>query len=309
MKARLLSILVGIAVVISLSTGAVSASDPPGTVTLQPGPGLNDGSDDGSATKGKDTWIHNGGPAYGPATGGNPSIDLWNISCNPSRGRGLLRFSMDGLPTQNIISAKVYMYTSVFFNGNGWPWPAGDQQVSVRKLTSDWNEKTQGWDNPPSFDPAIIDPKVVHTVGKGPPGKAPYIEFQDWLSFDITDLYKGWANGSIPNYGVMFYLDTSVCQNGDSFNMYTSDYSSDVSLRPKLVVTAAPGGNIKGDGNADGKVKGDFNGDGKVTELDALAALKMSVKQLPEDLALDMDGNSKVMAADARLILKKALGK
>ena len=55
--------------------------------------------------------------------------------------------------------------------------------------------------------------------------------------------------------------------------------------------------------------KGDYNGDGKVTELDALAALKMSVKQLPENLKLDMDGNSKVTAADARLILKQALGK
>ena len=55
--------------------------------------------------------------------------------------------------------------------------------------------------------------------------------------------------------------------------------------------------------------KGDYNGDGRVTEVDALAALKISVKLLPEDLNLDMDGNGKVTAADARLILKQALGK
>jgi len=55
--------------------------------------------------------------------------------------------------------------------------------------------------------------------------------------------------------------------------------------------------------------RGDYNRDGRVTELDALAALKMSIKQLPEDLAIDMDGNGKVTAEDARLILKKALGK
>jgi hypothetical protein len=35
----------------------------------------------------------------------------------------------------------------------------------------------------------------------------------------------------------------------------------------------------------------------------------MSVKFLTEDLNLDMDGNGKVTAADARLILKQALGK
>ena len=237
MKARLLSILIGIAVVMSLSAGAVSASDPPGTVTLQPGPGLNNGTDDGSATKGKDTWINNASPTS-PSDG---AFYLWNISCNQYRGRGLLRFSLDGLPKQNITSARVYMYTSVYFNGSGWVWPAGDQKVSLRKLTSDWNEKTVSWDNPPGFDPAIIDPKVVHTTGVAPPNK----EFQDWLSFDITDLYKGWANGSIPNNGIMLYLDTSVCQNGDEFTMYTSDWA-DASLRPKLVVTAASGGTAGG---------------------------------------------------------------
>jgi len=243
MKVRLLSILVGIAMVIGLSAGVVSANDPPDTVTLQPGPGLNNGTDDGSATRGKDTWINN----LSPVSPGDGTFYLWNISCNQYRGRGLLRFSLDGLPKQNITSAKVYMYTSVYFNGSGSPWPAGDQKVSLRKLTADWNEKTVSWDNPPGFDPAVIDPKVVRTTGVKPPAK----EFQDWLSFDITDLYKGWANGSIPNHGIMFYLDTSVCQNGDEFTMYTSDWA-DSSLRPKLVVSVASSGNGDAGGNSGG---------------------------------------------------------
>jgi regulation of enolase protein 1 (concanavalin A-like superfamily) len=54
-------------------------------------------------------------------------------------------------------------------------------------------------------------------------------------------------------------------------------------------------------------LKGDYNGDGKVTELDALAALRMSVKLLAEDLILDMDNDGKVTAEDARLILKQAV--
>ncbi len=48
---------------------------------------------------------------------------------------------------------------------------------------------------------------------------------------------------------------------------------------------------------------GDYNGDGLVTELDALAALRMSVKLLTEDLILDMDQNGRVTAEDARQIL------
>lgn len=52
---------------------------------------------------------------------------------------------------------------------------------------------------------------------------------------------------------------------------------------------------------------GDYNGDGRVTELDALAALRMSVKLLEEDLILDMDKDGRVTADDARLILVLAV--
>lgn len=51
------------------------------------------------------------------------------------------------------------------------------------------------------------------------------------------------------------------------------------------------------------KVKGDFNGDFNLSAKDALAALKMSVGSLPEDLNLDMDNDRKVTARDARMIL------
>ena len=57
----------------------------------------------------------------------------------------------------------------------------------------------------------------------------------------------------------------------------------------------------------DKTLKGDWNGDGKVTELDALAALKISVGLLDENLALDMDGDGRITASDARQILQIAV--
>lgn len=45
-----------------------------------------------------------------------------------------------------------------------------------------------------------------------------------------------------------------------------------------------------------------------LTTDDALRALKMSVKSLPEELALDVDANGEVTSNDARLILKQAVG-
>ncbi|MCC7532299.1 MAG: hypothetical protein IT342_27595 [Candidatus Melainabacteria bacterium] len=56
-------------------------------------------------------------------------------------------------------------------------------------------------------------------------------------------------------------------------------------------------------------VKGDKDGDGVVTARDADQALKMDVQLIPEDKILDMDNSGKVDSTDARLILRKAVGK
>ena len=58
-----------------------------------------------------------------------------------------------------------------------------------------------------------------------------------------------------------------------------------------------------------GDGSGDTDNDNKITGKDALDALKMSVKLLPENMAADMDGDSHVTSNDARLILLKVVGK
>ena len=58
-----------------------------------------------------------------------------------------------------------------------------------------------------------------------------------------------------------------------------------------------------------GGVPGDSDGDKILTAGDALAALKMSVKLLPEKKSSDVDGDGKVTSNDARLILQKVVGK
>ena len=58
-----------------------------------------------------------------------------------------------------------------------------------------------------------------------------------------------------------------------------------------------------------GGIPGDSDGDRTLTAGDALAALKMSVKLLPEKKAADADGDGKVTSNDARLILQKVVGK
>ena len=57
----------------------------------------------------------------------------------------------------------------------------------------------------------------------------------------------------------------------------------------------------------DGLMPGDVDGDGKVTALDALMALKMSVKLIEENKILDMDADNSVTSRDAVMIMQQAL--
>lgn len=57
-----------------------------------------------------------------------------------------------------------------------------------------------------------------------------------------------------------------------------------------------------------GLVTGDCNGDGLLNEHDALCALQMSVRLIPERAVLDLDASNVVDSRDAVLILKQVLG-
>lgn len=61
--------------------------------------------------------------------------------------------------------------------------------------------------------------------------------------------------------------------------------------------------------DASGGIPGDSDGDKTLTAGDALAALKMSVKLIPEKPAADVDQDGKVTSSDARLILQKVVGR
>jgi len=114
-------------------------------------------------------------------------------------------------------------------------------------------------------------------------------------------------NGS----GTVAYIEFQVIGATGSSSPLTLSELDITDISGKTVTVTIQNGTVTvaSEAGPGGKVLGDYNGDGKVTELDALAALKMSVKLLEQDLDLDMDKNGKVTAEDARLILKMALGK
>jgi hypothetical protein len=176
--------------------------------------------------------------------------------------------------------------------------PGGTVQVPVRLE----NVKNIGSMNfVLTYDPKIVE---VNKVDKGSLLSsamfAPNFEEPPVVRFGFAD--KQGVSGS----GSVAYIEfKAIGSAGSSSPLTLSEIiAEDGSGNPvSLKIT---NGTVSIKGKSD-RLLGDYNGDGKVTEVDALAALRMSVKLLAEDLIVDMDQNGKVTAEDARLILVQAV--
>ena len=70
------------------SSPQVGGQAPAKTAALQPGPGLNDGSDDGSAARGKDTMLHGAFTAVDFSK--RESMAAVQSTCNPHSAVSLI---------------------------------------------------------------------------------------------------------------------------------------------------------------------------------------------------------------------------
>jgi hypothetical protein len=180
------------------------------TVTLQPAPGKNDGTDDGSANAGKDTGV------FGQSSGGwqdhnfgkDSPVYVMTSTCNNSTGYAYLQFSLAGLPTQNIASAKVQVYAGSAVV-SGLSANSADPIFAARRVTSSWDKSKMTWNSgQPTYDSTVVDSQTLSGVARNKSA------VNAWLSYDITTLYKGWAGGSTPNYGLRFSHENGQCLNG-----------------------------------------------------------------------------------------------
>lgn len=195
-------------------------TDTSGVVTvLQPTGGLNDGTDDGSATAGKDVAASAGCGGSADTNWGNSVYCSVNSStCNACSNIAYLQFSTAGMPTVNIASARVEVYVAVLHWGTcGWPYPA-DPVFGLRKVTSDWNEMTLDWYLQPGYDAAPLGSYTFTGVAG-----VNDISAYRWVSYDITGLYKAWVSGGTPNYGVRLSHDNPFCMNCDTAFFFSSD--------------------------------------------------------------------------------------
>ena len=164
------------------------------TFVIQPGPSL-----------GKDTFY---GTVY--VTNGNYQSDSLYIGGWGDYYYDFIQFDLTGAPSSaDTVKAELWLYGSA----------PNDPALQIERITEPW---TAAGVNISSI-PASSYYKNL----------SPVLSNSGWVVTDITDLYKGWMDGTYPNDGIEL-IPTSNNQTNGSF---ASSDNADPTTRPKLVIT------------------------------------------------------------------------
>lgn len=151
--------------------------------------------------------------------------------------RSTLRFDLSGIPaTATINSATLSLYQMA--QGN-----TSTPTLDVHYLTRDWTEGTGNgsatddgatwltYDGTNPWTSGGGDYNAVASASATAPDST-----GSWVDWDVTNLTQTWINGAIPNYGMIIKQTTETPGNDDLKKFYSSDYTTDPALRPKLTV-------------------------------------------------------------------------
>lgn len=180
------------------------------TTALQPGP------------EGKDAYvrINDDWDGYSNTVnhGSETSLEFRLFGVDNYDRRIFIKF--DNLPSSPVNNAQLKMY--MWDNGSS---NFGTRTIVVRKTTSTWDESTVTAAAQPAYGTSDYASISVSSLG--------------WYTWDITSLVNEWISSPSTDYGLMMRVTTPT-GNWYSANFYSSDYSADTSLRPKLELSVEP---------------------------------------------------------------------
>lgn len=192
-------------------------------IIFRPGPGLNDGTDNGSANGGKDSWVYGETPDinYGvyPYVLGSPVSD-----CNSAMFKAYIQFDLSTLPA-NVPQVFLGVTHSPHIN---YCYSNCDADFYFYPVSQPWNEMTLTYANSPLEADAVYGP--INITYPNDFGNREY---------DITSIYRAWKDNSVPNHGLAIYSPTIGCNNACvSFSVHSSD-AAEENNRPYLKIPCA----------------------------------------------------------------------
>ena len=175
----------------------------------------------------KDAWIAPDEPdtpypdeiIFNPehATQGSFSTTGWSPFDTP-QSRALLEFDLGSLP-KSVQTAYLWIYIQQVQPNKAH---TAERSVILERNTASWEETDVTWNT----KPASVETDL----------SIPYNEIieNDWLIFEITDLYHDWKNGTYPNYGVQLRIDDETFTN-TGITARSSDYPES-EYHPRIVI-------------------------------------------------------------------------
>lgn len=199
-------------------------------IIFRPGPGNNDGTDEGGLTGGKDAFVYEGDP--GLNYGSNAVVEALPISnCNATHCEAFMQFDLTTLPA-NVESVHLVVkhapHTTYCYSGC-----AADFYFAI--LTGAWDEMTINYNNFPARGDDFYGPVPISF-----PNDFGTVEY------DITDAYIAWKSGATPNYGFTIYTPTIDCNNAAVYFMVSSSDDTEEANRPCLKIVESSSGIDKG---------------------------------------------------------------
>jgi len=168
----------------------------------------------------KDTYIlsYNSNNNYGT----NTTLQIGvNGTLSNAQGNILIQFDLSSIPQGAIIiSAVLELYCYSRYTTNN------DAIISapLNTIKTDWSETEVNWSTRPSVNSENIEPYTgLWTVNA-------------WWKWNVTDLIRKFVSGTQTNYGFEVSRISSGTYKYSGAQFYSSNYTTNPSLRPRLVV-------------------------------------------------------------------------
>ncbi len=216
------------------------AEAPQGTIIIDPSVEIQSDGDDG-----KDAYLYKSRPGDNYGASGAMQVGPDGGS---SERRSLIRFSLPGLPQNSeITDAELSLFVSYSWgntntfeidahrmlrewaegdgisrgnnSGLGCDWNYADQEVS-----SQWN--SAGMASGSDFSSSIIDTVIASNT-----------DSEVWKTWDIQDAVQYWVDNPNSNHGLALVTAGADMNDVVGTTFFSSDYTTDPSLRPKLTIT------------------------------------------------------------------------
>ncbi len=131
--------------------------------------------------------------------------------------RSLIEFDLSSITQTSVVNATMAIYCYDYIH-------TSSPTIYANRITESWTEETVSWI---THNDKYTTDDMASQTGQVDIG---------WVTWDITDIVNEWFNPSngINNYGIMLITDYIPPLNLNFF--YSSDYTDDPSLRPKLTL-------------------------------------------------------------------------